>query len=168
MGISRRKAGTVVRCPNCAGQVIVPNSDGSDPGTAKAVEPRKGEGEPLFERGDFDDALRSASGGKRAAASPANPPPPVIPAPTANRPPRAGARMEAEPADFPSGVVAAEPPGIYLSPALTTLLSIALVVALALAFTAGLVVGRFLYTPAHDERGEPAPPSAASVPADNP
>ena len=25
MGISRRKAGTVVRCPSCSGQVVVPN-----------------------------------------------------------------------------------------------------------------------------------------------
>src|SRR5262249_61750502 len=39
MGIARRKAGNVVRCPRCAGQVIVPNADGSDPGTGKAVQP---------------------------------------------------------------------------------------------------------------------------------
>jgi len=54
MGIARRKAGNIVRCPNCAGQVIVPNTDGSDPGTGKAVEPGGGAPEPLFERNDFE------------------------------------------------------------------------------------------------------------------
>ncbi len=31
MAISRRKAGTVVRCPKCAGDIIVPSPDGTDP-----------------------------------------------------------------------------------------------------------------------------------------
>ena len=164
MGISHRKAGTVVRCPNCAGQVIVPNSDGSDPGTGKAVEPREGGAEALFERGDFEDALRAASGGKRATASPAGAAPaPIIPAVPAEHKGKDGGRYEVEPLDFPSSVATpAEPPGIYLSPAMATLLSVALVVALAFAFTAGLIVGRFFFTPAHEERGEPAAPAVAT------
>src|SRR5207253_599174 len=33
MGIARRKAGTVVRCPKCAGQVVVPHPEGYDDGS---------------------------------------------------------------------------------------------------------------------------------------
>jgi DNA-directed RNA polymerase subunit RPC12/RpoP len=31
MGISSRKAGTVVRCPKCAGEIIVPSPEGVEP-----------------------------------------------------------------------------------------------------------------------------------------
>src|SRR5882724_9220949 len=42
MGIARRKAGTVVRCPTCAGQVVVPNTDAEEEpeGTAQQPAPR--------------------------------------------------------------------------------------------------------------------------------
>src|SRR2546421_3288305 len=43
MGIARRKAGTVVRCPTCSGQVVVP-----DPGTAAEAGPATGPGKPPF------------------------------------------------------------------------------------------------------------------------
>ena len=33
MGIASRKAGTVVRCPKCAGEIIVPVPDGAAPAT---------------------------------------------------------------------------------------------------------------------------------------
>jgi DNA-directed RNA polymerase subunit RPC12/RpoP len=33
MGIARRKAGTVVRCPKCAGQVVVPDPEEDDAGS---------------------------------------------------------------------------------------------------------------------------------------
>src|ERR1700740_1488083 len=52
MAIARRKAGTVVRCPTCAGQVVVPNAEAEEP------ERQPGENEQLvFERSDFDDLL---------------------------------------------------------------------------------------------------------------
>src|SRR5438477_5872570 len=107
MGISRRKAGTVVRCPNCAGQVIVPNPDGSDPGMGKAVA-AGGAPAPLFERHDFEDALHSASGGKRGGASPASSPPaPVISsAPAGYKSKEGGGRYDAEEVDFPANLPA--------------------------------------------------------------
>ena len=49
MGIARRKAGTVVRCPTCSGQVVVP-----DPGAAAEAEPGPGPANQLFEGSDFD------------------------------------------------------------------------------------------------------------------
>ena len=86
LGIARRKAGTVVKCPNCAGQVIVPapeQADDSDadaptaPATDKApakqmaTVPEKtapapatvssGQGGMLFERSDFDELLKDVA-----------------------------------------------------------------------------------------------------------
>jgi hypothetical protein len=84
LGIARRKAGTVVKCPNCSGQVIVPSpeegadesADPEDPTaeaepaqarelatvqekTAPAPPPTtRGEGGMLFERSDFDELLK--------------------------------------------------------------------------------------------------------------
>ncbi len=53
LGIAKRKAGSVVRCPTCAGQVVVPNVEIED------VDEPSGAGEPfVFERNDFDDLLR--------------------------------------------------------------------------------------------------------------
>jgi len=50
MGIGRRKAGTIVRCPRCAGEVIVP--------AAQAVPSAAGPGvNPLFEQDDFAQEL---------------------------------------------------------------------------------------------------------------
>src|SRR5260370_38642428 len=58
LGISRRKAGTVVRCPTCAGQVVVPNVE------AEETESGTGERDQLiFERNDFDELLSSGDHG---------------------------------------------------------------------------------------------------------
>src|SRR3954467_5764234 len=57
MGIARRKSGTVVRCPTCSGQVVVPNPDLESPPPQK-----EGEAPNLFERSDFDDVLRPPGG----------------------------------------------------------------------------------------------------------
>lgn len=81
LGIARRKAGTVVKCPNCAGQVIVPSPEHADDSdaeaptaaatdkapakhmatvpekTAPAPAPPKS-GDLLFERSDFDELLK--------------------------------------------------------------------------------------------------------------
>ncbi|TMQ33327.1 MAG: hypothetical protein E6K70_13660 [Planctomycetota bacterium] len=52
LGIARRKAGTIVRCPTCAGQVVVPAAEAPEP------ESQPGEQEQLvFERSDFEDLL---------------------------------------------------------------------------------------------------------------
>src|SRR4051794_28145012 len=63
MGIGRRKAGTVIRCPRCAGELIVPAPDGApDPG---------------------DDSAALAPGGASFDAGPsAVPSNPLSPAPT--------------------------------------------------------------------------------------
>src|SRR5258708_5205566 len=49
LGIARRKIGSVVRCPTCAGQVVVPSKS-----TVAAEVPA---GDLLFEHGNFDELL---------------------------------------------------------------------------------------------------------------
>jgi hypothetical protein len=158
MGIARRKAGTVVSCPNCSGQVVVPAEDVVETsGSGPTAPPDKGS-EPLFERGDFDDLFRSGKG--MGAPSPPAPPPPPPPRPMAPAaaPPQQQAPMPPPPRlDFaspqPAPAPALPPPvnGYVISPSMATLLSVALIVALALAFTAGLLVGRFYLQPSAEE-----------------
>src|SRR5882757_1910476 len=53
LGISRRKAGTSVRCPTCAGQVPVPSTD-----EAATVPGREDPNPFVFDRNDFDGLLQ--------------------------------------------------------------------------------------------------------------
>jgi phage FluMu protein Com len=133
LGIARRKAGQVVRCPTCAGQVVVPEgeteADGSD-------DPQPEPNPPLFERSDFDDLLNAPASGPAPAAAPAAAPaPPVV-----YQTPAAPA-FDVEPVQAP----VARPPGIFLSPTLATVLTVVVILALAVAFGAGLLTGRFLF-----------------------
>lgn len=155
MGIARRKTGTVVRCPNCAGQVVVPRPEGAkgaEPGEAKPAHPEQ----PFFEQNDFDEALSAAAPGARPVlpASEPNSPSRPIPAPATfqGSAPVYEPEVEAQ-SQYASELPApAAPPGIFLSPVMATALSVAFVLALALAFIVGLFVGRSLYAPPREER----------------
>ena len=150
LGISRRKANTVVRCPTCAGQVVVPNmemeDEESEPPARKPM---------VFDHPDFDKLL---TGGEQAVLvgkkeDPDGSDSPValpaaqdLPASSPGRPVR---EFDVERIELPGGsnrVAAAAPPsrGIFLSRAKATLLAVVVVVALALAFGAGYLV-RFLF-----------------------
>ncbi|MGE3806774.1 MAG: hypothetical protein AB7K24_19065 [Gemmataceae bacterium] len=129
MGISRRKAGTVVRCPNCSGQVVVPANEDSGEGEvpqqapAPAPAPAAVGGGKVFERNDFEEQLQQMTAG--AGAPPAD---------------------DADDADaFLVPAPMGPPPvrGMVLSTSMVTLLSVAIVVIIALAFVAGLLIGRF-------------------------
>jgi hypothetical protein len=159
LGIARRKAGTVVRCPTCAGQVVVPATDGEE-------EQKPSGNQPLFERSDFDDLFNNpqpadeageartagavvpkGSGGRGAGTA-------AQPAPVSEEAwgTHADPDVEVEPLGVPRAGAAsgfeppARPPGIMLSPARATVLTVVVVVGLAVAFAAGLLVGRFLLT----------------------
>jgi DNA-directed RNA polymerase subunit RPC12/RpoP len=87
LGISRRKAGAVVRCTNCEGQIIVPDAEPELQAVAtrqgKAPSPKEHEPPPndLFERNDIDDLLRPFDfEGPKEIATPVSPAPPC-PAP---------------------------------------------------------------------------------------
>jgi len=141
MGISRRKAGTEVRCPKCAQSVLVTSKD-EVPATpareheaAKPAEPRRPGA--LFEHGDFDEVLRGTDELAPRIARPA-PGGGLL----EHKPPS----REPEPARTgqPSLVSQMIPPnGIYISSRRATLLAVAGIVLLAVAFGAGLLVGRY-------------------------
>src|SRR5260370_37028189 len=61
LGIAKRKVGTVVRCPTCAGQVVVPDRDAEGLGDEASEQ-------PLFERNDFDDLFSLPGNGESARA----------------------------------------------------------------------------------------------------
>jgi hypothetical protein len=64
MAISRRKAATVVRCPKCAGDIIVPSPDGAAPMEGNARAP----GNAAFEDPNFDALLDDEPAKPNAAA----------------------------------------------------------------------------------------------------
>jgi hypothetical protein len=140
LGIARRKAGQVVRCPTCAGQVVVPSPEEADdaaPG-GEPESPPAGDGAPVFERSDFDQIF--------------NIPSEPQPAPTGR-----GTAATGAPADFPRFDVGAVPPpapalpppppepvlppGIFLSPKKATVLTVLWIVSAAVFFVIGLFVG---------------------------
>jgi DNA-directed RNA polymerase subunit RPC12/RpoP len=150
LGISRRKAGTVVRCPTCAGQVIVPNAD--------AEVPPVGPNSPnplVFERGDFDDLLNTEGEAavplekKEAVETAADAP--VALSSTSNPPPGAWGTHPEPAFDVerinPVPLATAEPvpqAGIFLSTRNAILLAVAVAVLLGVFFVAGLLIGMWL------------------------
>jgi DNA-directed RNA polymerase subunit RPC12/RpoP len=151
LGISRRKAGTVVRCPTCAGQVVVPNSDAEIPaGTPGASNPL------IFERNDFEELLNTEGEGavplekKEAVATAPDAP---VPLPSAPNPPPGAWGTHAEPAYEVERLNPVSPlasadsvpqAGIFVSFKKATLLAVAAAVLLAVFFAAGLLVGLWL------------------------
>src|SRR5207248_4663158 len=67
MGIGRRKAGTIVRCPKCAGEVIVPAAQSVPSATGPAFNP--------FEQDDFAEELEDLQAIPDKPGDPRMPPP---------------------------------------------------------------------------------------------
>jgi hypothetical protein len=137
LGIARRKAGSVVTCPTCAGQVIVPGTEAQEP----VQQPSEAVQEPIFERSDFDNLFQMPATAPVPAAAPA---PPgawgthAEPAFALER-----AEPSPEPVARPAPPSTAQlPAGIVLSPMRATVLTVAGVLALAVAFGVGILVGR--------------------------
>jgi hypothetical protein len=147
MGIARRKGGTVVRCPTCGGQVIVPQPHG-EPAAQPAKQKQAG---AVFEQADFGDVFQQpangSSGARQKAAAvmpaPAPAPPPAAAPPPAPSPPAPlplPAPVEAEPVYLPGPTPGAGV--LVLNTAKLVLLGAILVMLLALSFMAGLLIGR--------------------------
>src|SRR5260370_13680135 len=169
LGISRRKAGTVVRCPTCAGQVVVPSAD------AEAPEVTPGPSDPLvFERNDFEDMLNTEGAvpleKKEGLATAADAP---VALPSAPNPPPGAWGTHAEPPydverinPVPQAATAESVPqaGIFLSSRNATLLVVAVVVLLAVFFAAGLLVGYWLRPAAQESgHGQSLVPALAAI-----
>ena len=131
MGIARRKAGMKVQCPTCHAQVVVPQSDAAEPPESPPP-PTGGGPAPLFERSDFEAFLQNPLVDKPIAASAPPPPSPfatdIPPSPSFST---------------PSGQLRAHPPGLLLSPAQATWMTVVVILLVALAFGAGLLVGHY-------------------------
>jgi phage FluMu protein Com len=150
LGIARRKAGQVVRCPTCAGQVIVPEAE-EEPAPAPAGD---GAPPPLFERSDFEDVFNvpateqpqpAAAAGPVAAPSPGHP---VTSWPTEGEVPGIDVERavpELIPPPLPPVAPALPGPGIILSPKKATVLTVVVIIIIAVAFLAGVLVGLALH-----------------------
>jgi hypothetical protein len=143
MGIARRKAGSVVRCPKCAGQVVVPlpdqyDEEGTDNPQAlanpPAGQPQEREGK-LFEQSDFEKLLDE---------SPAAGPQVIQP------PPISGAGIHGAFADaglpeyeaVPLGPMKSTSRGIFLTSGVLAVVSALIVVLIGMAFFLGLLLGK--------------------------
>src|SRR5262245_38853510 len=112
MGISHRKAGTVVRCPKCAGEIIVPAPDGAAPAPE-----------------ELDQAAATQGATEQPAAhDPIPPPQPELPPadlPAMLLPPPPPQR-----------------PGLFLSKGTLVVSLAVIVLLLVLVFFLGLIIGR--------------------------
>ena len=155
LGIARRKSGTSVRCPTCAGQVLVPDQD-----EAATVPGREDPNPFVFDRNDFDGLLQGeapvplaqeavVANGADARAVPA------VNAPAGawgtHAEPAYRERLElAKPAQQ-NGKKLRSGAGLYLSRNQLVLAGVLAAVAFVVAFGLGLVVGIMLGAPAKAE-----------------
>jgi hypothetical protein len=141
LGISRRKIGTIVRCPTCQGQVVVPSID-SEP----AEQPAGAVQQPVFERSDFEELFGGAAGGTQPAAVEASPAAPLPAAPAGAWGTHAEPAFDADKLDPSASALrrAGVQPGIVLSTTKATILAVVVIVALGVAFGAGVLVGKFV------------------------
>ena len=131
MGISRRKAGTVVRCPVCASSVKVPSNSDAPPAEAfSGARSKRNDSPPIFERSDFDEILHEPLRPKAAEARPA----PVV---EIGKDSKGQLAHNAAVSTSSSPVIA----GIVLTRRRATVLSVAAVLALALAVLFGYWLG---------------------------
>jgi len=145
MGIARRKAGTVVRCPTCSGQVVVPGPEADVPGPGE----QGAAGPNVFERSDFDEMLRpngpAAHAGTVAAGAQAAPPPGAWGTHAEPMPQMERVDEVAVAAPAPMSPLTPLPAGgVLLSTRQMTMLAIAAALMLGLVFAAGVLVGKFV------------------------
>jgi hypothetical protein len=143
MGISTRKAGTVVKCPKCAGEIIVPSPDvpqATDEPAEQAVEPAADQPAPApagpaaaFEEKNFEDYFNEAANGSVGASAPA--------------------RTETAPSEPAPDLAAIPPPpaplppphlrrGLFLTLGALVFSIVIILVLLILVFMLGLFIGR--------------------------
>ncbi len=141
MGIARRKAGTVVKCPTCNGQVVVPAGDASTAQAGTSAEHPAAN--VLFERQDFDQLFGPAGGEPRQVKESSVPKKlaePDAPAPVTvgESPLSLDVDLVPAPTTPPRAV---RPPGIHLSPLAALLCGLFILILLAVAFLIGYFVG---------------------------
>jgi hypothetical protein len=143
MGIARRKAGMVVHCPTCHGQVVVPQPDSVEQPEFHPSEPSGEPAAPVFERSDFEAFLQDPI--KEALPLDATNPP--VPQPQPLEPPSSSPHetecTPSPPLSLTENALKRRPVGLLLSPTQATWLTVVAILLLALAFGAGLLVGHY-------------------------
>jgi hypothetical protein len=167
LGIARRKAGTVVTCPNCQQAVIVPPVETVEPVAAarpsapaevrqhagNPVEPRQ-DNEFVFERSDFDELFRPVLNppeSKKGSKPPTQGPTAAVAVRHASVP----SSPDEPPTElgnlsFSDGLTGGPPPlrqeskGIVLTPSKLLLLLALVVGGMIFAFGGGVLLGMFL------------------------
>ena len=112
MGIARRKAGAVVKCPKCAGEIIVPAPEETD--TESPDQPSDGA---------FDDPNFDPRGDMPAAESPTG-------------------GFETPVSSTPAASTAPKRMGVFLSVGSLVISVVVVVLLLILTFVMGLVIGQ--------------------------
>lgn len=130
MGIAHRKAGTVVHCPKCKGQIVVPTPEGPNPGSDNTGgNGGAAFGGAAFDRADFEDAF-----------DPGRQSPQVLPQSTVAARPSLG--PAAQELDFDVMPTPHRMKGLLLTPGLLALACALVVILIGLAFFVGLLLGR--------------------------
>ena len=127
MAISRRKMGTVVRCPKCAGEIIVP-SDASQGSNEEVDQP----GNQGFDDPNFDVVVEGATAPSQTVKSPTE---------AASKP------RKREPTDSMPSVQLPHQRGMFFSTSKLLLLIGVVILLVALAFALGLMLGRSMAMP---------------------
>ena len=125
MGIARRKAGQVVKCPKCAGEIIVPVPEGGAD-EPEATEQPAGLG-GAFDAANFDPAAAVSPAPDNAATAAAER---QTPMPMAPPPPPAPKRY-----------------GVFLSIGMLCISIVVIILLLTLMFVLGLIIGKQTVTP---------------------
>ncbi len=121
MGIASRKAGTVVRCPKCAGEIIVPTPEGPEPPS----EPAEQSVSPLaFEDLRIDQIINEGANGQAAA------PTETAPTPAEVLPPPPSRRL-----------------GLFLPLGMLIVSMVVVILLLILVFILGIIIGKQSGTP---------------------
>ena len=138
MGIARRKAGTVVSCPKCAGQVVVPQpgpgDDDAEPSPVHAPQPAPEGG--LFEQSDFGKIFDA--GPNPHLLNPSPQPRPAVKNPAPLPDPALG-EFDAIPLGPEVGSTAR---GVFLTSGVLAVICALVVVLMGLAFFLGLLLGK--------------------------
>jgi hypothetical protein len=123
MAIARRKAGTVVRCPKCAGEIIVPTPEGMPP-AEQGPEPG---GDLGFDDPNFDVMMEGST----------------RPAPTVKASTEAAPKpMRQSPTESSPSILLPHRRGLFLSLGMLIVVVSVVVLLLILVFVLGLIIGR--------------------------
>lgn len=138
MGIGRRKSGTVVRCPRCAGEVIVPAEQ--EPQAANGS--GSGRFNQLLESEDFAKEFADVKAVQEEMPNPLMPPPAYAHTPLATAESRAAESRAAPPQTDGALRRSLTRSGIFLTMPMLIGAGVLLLAAIGLTFLLGFFLGR--------------------------